>query len=69
MCVGDGEAFQQLRKGRIEGHPLREKNIPRKESDAEGRKKICERKKDKANVERARQECQRKKAREGNERR
>lgn len=23
LCVGDGEAFQQLRKGRIEMHPLR----------------------------------------------
>lgn len=38
--MGDGEAFQLLRKGRIEGHPLRERNISRKEKGAEGRRKI-----------------------------
>lgn len=45
--MGDGEAFQQIRKGRIEGHPLRERNISRKEKGAEERKKIYEWEKDK----------------------
>lgn len=42
MCVGDGEAFQQIRKGRIEGHPFRERNISKKEKGAKDRRKICE---------------------------
>lgn len=59
--MGDGEAFQQIRKGRIEGHPLRERNISRKEKGAKDRRKICEWKKDKVNVEKVREECRRRK--------
>lgn len=50
--MGDGEAFQQIRKGRIGGHPLRERNISRKEKGTEDKRKICEWKKEKINVER-----------------
>lgn len=50
--MDDGEAFQQIRKGRIEGHPLRERNISGKEKGTEDKRKICEWKKDKVNVER-----------------
>lgn len=65
--MGDGEAFQQIRKGRIEGHPLRERNISRKEKGAKDRRKICEWKKDKVNVEKVREECRRRKTNEGRE--
>lgn len=62
--MGDGEAFQQIRKGRIEGHPLRERNISRKEKGAKDKRKICEWKKDKVNVEKVREECRGRKTEE-----
>lgn len=36
LCVGDGEAFQQLRKGRIEGHPLGERKKRLEEGERRG---------------------------------
>lgn len=45
MCVGDGEAFQQLLEGRIERHPLRETSVPKKRMVV-GSREICERKKE-----------------------
>lgn len=50
MCVGDGEAFQQLREGRIErGIRCARRALPRKRETKRvvvGRREICKRKRE-----------------------